>query len=152
MKPACVALSGSSVMCNASVEVCALIRYSTRHFVLQINKQTSLYLLSLPPLSSLPLHNLNPLCPMMRFLLFKTHLMTFSPHLAILSAPSPPPHSLMFSLVISVSCTLSISQYLLIYLLLCKPLMLGLCLAQPACLMRYMYKSIFLLVSFHSAS
>lgn len=57
----------------------------------------------------------------------------------------------MFPLIISVSCTHLISQYLLIYLVLCNLLMLGLCLTQPACLMRYMYKSIFLLSSFHSA-
>lgn len=62
-----------------------------------------------------------------------------------------PPLSPVFPLLISVSCTLLISQYLLIYLLLCKPVMLGSCLAQPACLMRYMYKSIFLLALFHSA-
>lgn len=55
-------------------------------------------------------------------------------------------------LIISVSCSLFISQYLLIYLLLCKPLMLGLLLALAACLMRYMYKSIFLLALFNSAS
>ena len=48
-------------------------------------------------------------------------------------------------------CTLLISQYLLIYLLLCKPLVLSLCLAQLACLMRYTYKSIFLFAIFHSA-
>lgn len=60
----------------------------------------------------------------------------------------------MFPLVISVSCAHLISQYLLIYLVLCNLLMLGLRLTQPACLMRYMYKSIFLLgpVPFCSAS
>lgn len=51
----------------------------------------------------------------------------------------------MFPLVISVSRAHLISQYLLIYLVLCNLLMLGLGLTQPACLMRYMYKSIFLL-------
>lgn len=62
-----------------------------------------------------------------------------------------PSFFLMFPLIISVSCTHLISQYLLIYLVLCNLLMLGLCLTQPACLMRYMYKSIFLLALFHSA-
>ncbi len=114
------------------------------------NKQPNLYLSS-PTISTVFFffHNLNPLCPMMRFLLFKTHLMTFSRHLVILSTslsplPRVPARNLCFlhSFNFTVSFNLS---------LLCKPLMLGLCSAQPACLMRYMYKSIFLLPVFHSA-
>lgn len=60
------------------------------------------------------------------------------------------PHFPTFPLIISISFALLLSRYLLIYLLLYKPLMLSLCLTQPARLMRYMYKSIFLLVFFNS--
>lgn len=59
------------------------------------------------------------------------------------------PLSLMSPLIIFLLLSLLISQYLLIYLILCKLLMPRLCLAQTARTMRYLYESIFLLALFH---
>lgn len=94
-------------------------------------------------------YNVN-LCPLIRCILFKKHLMTFSLYSVILPNSLFLPLSLS-PLIIFLLLSLLISQYLLIYLILCKLLMLCLCLAQTACSMRYLYESIFLLALFKFA-